>query len=540
MACKILKLGVFFDGTGNSKIPDSSKGQMSNIAKLSELYQEGSFKENGKDVVSKMLYVNGVGTYDSEMADFFNFIDRKYDKGGGGGGAKRIYEMIDKVTAELDAHPYDREDETLFTKREINVFGFSRGAAMARDFVNELRKNYIKEEPKYKDIHFNFIGIYDTVGSFGKPGNAVDMKPKKEYLQYVDEDYLPNGMSLSDEDFGIEDPQKGRNATVLLGIARGERELHEQVKYYEDLGWKVSFRVQQNSSHGHGISAYNTMYKVTGTREEMDLFDSYNFNLSNKSANTVVHMTANDEVRKNFPLTNVKGAGAKEYAYLGVHSDVGGGYAAESEEEFIYSRQIKAHSKKEAKLQADTLVNKLNAKIQNSLDEYKWYIEDIDAVGVIDIFESNELKPYKLTLSKKVNNELALVTLALMYDEAKFHKVPLKAFNETLPSYLQSYYDFAKNNKTSAYDFEDKKEGESLKDALSHHSGRDPAEAFDHKTADVSLYDGLVHDEPGSGNDARYVDGFGNVVDGRKSNISHLSLHVQREVFNNNPEKAII
>jgi hypothetical protein len=74
MACKILKLGVFFDGTGNSKIPDSSKGQMSNIAKLSELYREGSFEENGKNIVSKMLYVNGVGTYDSEMADFFNFI----------------------------------------------------------------------------------------------------------------------------------------------------------------------------------------------------------------------------------------------------------------------------------------------------------------------------------------------------------------------------------------------------------------------------------------------------------------------------------
>jgi len=26
MACKILRVGVFFDGTGNSKIPDSSKG----------------------------------------------------------------------------------------------------------------------------------------------------------------------------------------------------------------------------------------------------------------------------------------------------------------------------------------------------------------------------------------------------------------------------------------------------------------------------------------------------------------------------------
>jgi len=148
MACKILKLGVFFDGTGNSKIPDSSKGQMSNIAKLSELYKEGNFEENGKDVTSKMLYVNGVGTYDSEMATIFNWIDRKYDKGGGGGGAKRIYEMIERVTAELDAHPYDREDETLFMKREINLFGFSRGAAMARDFVNTFRLNKINLEGK--------------------------------------------------------------------------------------------------------------------------------------------------------------------------------------------------------------------------------------------------------------------------------------------------------------------------------------------------------------------------------------------------------
>ena len=534
MACKILKLGVFFDGTGNSKIPDSSKGQMSNIAKLSELYKEGSFEENGKDVTSKMLYVNGVGTYDSEMATIFNWIDRKYDKGGGGGGAKRINEMIDKVTTELDAHPYSLK-KSGFIKREINLFGFSRGAAMARDFVNTFKEYKINDaDGDYKDVRFNFIGIYDTVGSFGTPGNDVDMKPKKEYIQYVEEDYLPNGMtSDADKDFGVEDPKEGREFSTSLGQARGDRELDELVRHYEELGWKVSFR-----AIGRG-NPY-TIYQLRGTRDEMDLFEPYNFNLSNKSANTVVHMTANDEVRKNFPLTNVKGAGAKEYAYLGVHSDVGGGYPPESVEEFIYSKQIRAYSKQHAEHYAESFVKDLNAKIQDSLDEYTWYIEDLDLIRTPDR-SYGSLKQYKLTLNKKVNNELALVTLQLMYEEAEFHKVPLKEYDETLPSYLQSYFEFAKSNKTSAYEYENTKEGESIQDALAHNSARDPAEADSHKTPDVSPYNGLVHDEPESGNDARYIHKLsGEVVDGRSPNALYLPLRAEREVFDNNPEKAIV
>jgi hypothetical protein len=272
----------------------------------------------------------------------------------------------------------------------------------------------------------------------------------------------------------------------------------------------------------------------------MDLFEPYNFNLCDKSAKTVVHMTANDEVRKNFPLTNAKGAGAKEYAYLGVHSDVGGGYPPESIEEFIYSRQIMAYSKREAELQAAALVENLNAKIEDSLDEYEWYIEDIDLIGLFDIFDGNYLKPYKLTLNKKVNNELALVTLQLMYEEAEFYKVPLKTFNETLPSYLQAYYEFAKTQKTKAYEYENTNDGESIQDAFAHNSARDPAEADSHKTPDVSLYNAVANDEPESGNDARYVDESGNAVDGRDSNTWNSALRVQREVFDNVPEKAIV
>ena len=50
------------------------------------------------------------------------------------------------------------------------------------------------------------------------------------------------------------------------------------------------------------------------------LFEPYNFNLSVASANKIVHMTAHNEVRKNFLLTDVRNS-------MGVHSDVAGGYA---------------------------------------------------------------------------------------------------------------------------------------------------------------------------------------------------------------------
>lgn len=371
------------------------------------------------------------------------------------------------------------------------------------------------------------------------------MKPKREYLQYVDEDYLPNGMSTDgNKDFGIEDPQKGREFSTYLGQASSNRELHKQVEYYEELGWKVSFKVVLSGYGNPTIygSGYGNpiIYEIRGTRDEMELFEPYNFNLSRKSAKSIVHMTAHDEVRKNFPLTNVKGAGAKEYAYIGVHSDVGGGYPPESVEEFIYSRQIIARSKKEAQIQADVLVEKLNANIQDSLDEYEWYIEDLDIVGLFDILDFDYLKPYKLTLNKKVNNELALVTFKLMYEEAEFYNVPLEEFNETLPSYLQAYYEFAKTHKTKAYKYDYTEDGESIQDALSHHSARDPAEKNDHKTPDVSFYDGIVHDEPESGNDARYVDAYGNAVDGRDKNTWNSVLQVQREIFDNVPEKAIV
>ena len=177
MACCRLRIGVFFDGTGNSK---ENKDEYSNIAYLHEAYRTIKEEEVGKKLTtSHKIYVDGVGTREDEGVG---------EKASGGGGAKRIYETIESVCKILDKYPITKNPKKKinYAKREIDIFGFSRGAALARDFVNTFFED-IGSKKNYQDVRFNFIGIYDTVGSFGKAGNDVDMKPKEEYVNEVSE-----------------------------------------------------------------------------------------------------------------------------------------------------------------------------------------------------------------------------------------------------------------------------------------------------------------------------------------------------------------
>ncbi|WP_223669541.1 DUF2235 domain-containing protein [Kangiella shandongensis] len=50
----VLRVGVFFDGTGNNKINDMAKCKASNIAKLSEWYEN---KDDEKQIIKyKMVW----------------------------------------------------------------------------------------------------------------------------------------------------------------------------------------------------------------------------------------------------------------------------------------------------------------------------------------------------------------------------------------------------------------------------------------------------------------------------------------------------
>lgn len=520
MPCKTYKIGVFFDGTGNNADFDSSNGrnQQSNVAKLHKLYKTGEFKsKEGYKVTASKIYIKGIGTYDTQDEYDKHPIKRKYDKGGGGGGAQRINDAINDVTKFLDAHPYEKDNPDKFSKREIDVFGFSRGSATARDFVNTFTTKKINKKKQYKDVRFNFIGIYDTVASFGEPGNDDNYKPRAEFVgkRGADEAYLPSGPQLRDENYGIRDPKEGETLSFPLAFVVGKAEAEQKAEAYRAEGWENIEVVDRDKD----------LYEIIGKKDALEVFVPYNFNLCAQSAKKIVHMTAHDEVRKNFPLTNIQGSGGKSCVMMGVHSDVGGGYAPSKMErhEFPYRGHWRGVSQA-----AHTKATELSG-LGGS-----WSVEKAtcarNGVG-------------HFILLRKVLNDLSNVTLHLMYEQAKkakvtFNPLPQDENHAILPN-IANYYAYAKENLSKAYTYDSTADGKLLQETQRHHSSADPAQINTNYVGNTKLWDDAWKNDSadGGGNDAQYVDKHGEPVDGRLT--PNLAVEVKRSIFPNNAEEAI-
>jgi len=105
-----------FDGTGNDL---SDAGSMTNVARFDRLYQDGSRR-----------YVSGVGTVHED--DKWGDINLPPgDAGHNGTGTRRIERMMTYLMEEARA----ANDNT---PMDIDIVGFSRGAAQARDFANNI------------------------------------------------------------------------------------------------------------------------------------------------------------------------------------------------------------------------------------------------------------------------------------------------------------------------------------------------------------------------------------------------------------------
>lgn len=131
-----------FDGTWNQEKVDSIEN--TNVVKFREAY------------TGRHKYLEGVGTR-------FGILGRIFGGLFGIGGVPRTKEMYKALIAN-----WERGD------RDIDVIGFSRGAALAVNFcnvVNELGIRSAKNPAQNPTIRF--LGVWDVVGSFGIPINLV-------------------------------------------------------------------------------------------------------------------------------------------------------------------------------------------------------------------------------------------------------------------------------------------------------------------------------------------------------------------------------
>ncbi len=141
-----------FDGTDNGD-PPARRDDWSNVYKLARAYSDG-----------RVWYMAGVGRDDSASGIRTNGLDAI--------NANTARARVDYLLGELDA--FVSAPSSRAVPIDIDVIGFSRGAAMARDFSNRVAARIRDGEFGRIGacVRLRFLGLWDTVAQFGADGIA--------------------------------------------------------------------------------------------------------------------------------------------------------------------------------------------------------------------------------------------------------------------------------------------------------------------------------------------------------------------------------
>jgi Uncharacterized alpha/beta hydrolase domain (DUF2235) len=198
----VVNISLFFDGTGNNEDKDEGDKKWSNVARL----KRAALELVKKGMPNYVFYISGVGTpfngkaISADDAKAIVGEDSKRGGGFGAGGDRRLNFGMDNVNDALkqvlqaDAQKLANTTKSYADKGaakgmddiakavgahrltkviNLSIFGFSRGAALARAFSNQFIEQYQQKDGslKYKGfpVRIVFMGLFDTVASFGLP-----------------------------------------------------------------------------------------------------------------------------------------------------------------------------------------------------------------------------------------------------------------------------------------------------------------------------------------------------------------------------------
>ncbi len=184
------------------KLRGSYENDLSNVARIEEYYIPKNPKPN--HFVDK-IYVEGVGTFNGTKDDLFSAIDGEGKSGIRAKIRKSIQDIALKINTKTD-------DELVIEELIFNVYGFSRGAATARNFIHEITQEagaYKAKGSRGRNLYYtnpygllgeavntdniekltvNFAGLFDTVSAHDK--NGVDKGLTEDAHDDVEELHL--------------------------------------------------------------------------------------------------------------------------------------------------------------------------------------------------------------------------------------------------------------------------------------------------------------------------------------------------------------
>lgn len=169
-----------FDGTSNSD--DGPEEEDTNVVRFREVYAGADFE-----------YLAGVGTRLGAVGQVLGGLF-------GSGGRTRIEEMYDTL-----CENFAQGD------RQIDIIGYSRGAALAVHFANKVFKQGINGTP---NPSIRFLGLFDLVASFGLSYNNVLDFQKMNLFWNVET--VPNNVRTCCHAMAMNERREAFNITRLV------------------------------------------------------------------------------------------------------------------------------------------------------------------------------------------------------------------------------------------------------------------------------------------------------------------------------------
>lgn len=211
-----------FDGTWNdSRAPDDERDLKldTNVHRFRMLY------------AGKREYLDGVGSR-------FGIIGKIFGGLTGAGASQRVEENFEALKRNFDAGDTD-----------IDIVGYSRGAAIARLFVHRIERDFDALRLNGKSLIeppvIRFLGLFDTVASFGIPWDPDERGFVPDIPETVQNTFHAMALDETRETFGIERCLGNRQKITEVWFRGSHGDIGGNATYVE-RGAEVSNRARSD------------------------------------------------------------------------------------------------------------------------------------------------------------------------------------------------------------------------------------------------------------------------------------------------------
>lgn len=350
------------------------------------------------------IYVEGMGTDDKQKdsQDGFAF-------GAGLTGVRaKVRKACEMASERINSEKKKRENvNKILTKITFDVFGFSRGAASARNFVHE-----VNVKGSYNAKPFNMPDGYYPMNPY-----STNDFPVRKYRSAIGD---ADGLEVSSEILAEGKlPKMGHlGYSILKNTDLTDKEIENITVVIRFVG--IYDTVSSYGESGNRLGEYDAFgelkddgFLLKATKEVIS--SHFNDDVEELQLNNLgyfqkmIHFTAQDEHRKNFALTRINQIKdrAIEKNLPGVHCDIGGAYENETE----YKDEIET-SNHEPLWKLKNFMKDLIAK--------GWFKDDqIEINNKFWNFMTSGLVYRKLSGTRYIKKEYSYIPLHFMEDYGK-------------------------------------------------------------------------------------------------------------------------